>query len=55
MALLGFYLQGPNDVPSLSRTKPADVPTAEERARQLRDSRNRIVAAHQYAQTQYQK
>ena len=55
MALLGFHPRGPNDVPSSSRTKPADVPTAEERARQLRDSRNRIVAAHQYAQTQYQK
>ena len=33
IALLGFYPQEPNDIPSLSKTKLADVPIAEEHAR----------------------
>ena len=52
-ALFGFDPRGPNDIP-LARTN-RHVPLADERARELRHSREVIAKVLRHAQTQYEK
>ena len=53
-ALFGFDPRGPNDIPTQG-PKPSKVPAAEDRAKQLRDSREEIVKILQHAQALYKK